>query len=208
MDSRIKVIASASVLNYSGGDRFLQSLERDYSVSIYERFSKFDGTGDPFEDIITKFTVVIASKFIDYIREYIIDKGGKYVFKELLFKPFLEKLEKFSVINENMPLDRLVFQYDDITIWVGYARTNNVNVVSLMSVEVMKRLPALRQAGAGDLKIVASPLIRQGMDWKFVSEEERQITGFTENWGLDFNFGNRLVFHVQSGKQTDAYWWD
>jgi hypothetical protein len=208
MDSRIKIVASESVLNYSGGEGFINSLAQYYDVEVLERTSSFEGIGDPMEDLITFFKVEIAGNFIPFIKEYLIKEGAKYVLKELLFKPFLEKLERFKTLNENMPIDRLTFQYDDITIWVGYARKNNVNVVSIMSVEVMKHLPALRESGAGDLNLIASPVVLQGIDWQFVSDKERPITGFTENWGLEFNLNNRLVYHVKSGRQTFAHWWD
>jgi hypothetical protein len=215
MDSRIIFHPPIEMFRFNGAEQFVRDVSKHYDVEIPENKSGFDGLpemGDVehFEQAANLFTLIISYPFVHFVMQYLVKEAGKYVFKEWMFKPFLLYLEKFKSINPTFSIDRLVFRYDDITIWVGYARKNHINVVSLMSTEIIKQMPHFRTMGLGDPTLIASPVIFQNSAWYFASDINKPILDFFQNWGLEFNNneGNRLVYNVPSGTHKFNLWQD
>jgi hypothetical protein len=211
MEQKVRIVVNGDLSQYRGGKEFLKTLQDEFILQMYEeeQWSNMTGPemGDPFTSGVN-FLFLISETFAALIGTYIAKEVGKAILKELLLEPFFDALEKMESLNEEINIDRLTFEYEDITIMIGYSRKNHINVVSMMSDQVAKHLSGLRDDDLGDLNLIATPVVKEEMEWKFLAPQAiTPLSDFLINWGLEYNVSNRSVYHVKTRLVTYDYWW-
>jgi len=206
MENKIKIDVYGGIHDYKGAKAFFSTLNKNFETTYHEpEYSNATGQQEPLT-----FFINIKEQIMSFIGSYILEEAGKYFVKELILKPFFEKLEQFEDLNEDLNVGYFEFSFSDINIRVGYSRKNHINVVSFISIELLKRIPYLRSLNIGELNLIVTPVIFQNSNWLFWDNPPRETTfqSYTIFWGVEFNQMNRLVYNIKGNQFHSEYWWD
>ena len=200
-----------NIIGTSGRSKDMQTyfneLSKDFKVNKYVRESFHSAQGTKQKETLS-LKVIVENNFLDFMELYIIRKATGFLLKELLFDPLFRLLKNIDGMNDIKPADDIIFKYDDIEVKVAYARGNQQNAVSQISLKLLTLRNELENKGLGKLTSVVTPVKQIENIWKFyIPSQKFTLDQYLVYWGLEYNEMNKCVLHIPFKLIIHEHWW-
>jgi hypothetical protein len=192
----LEIVGSPEI--YKGGKDFRRQLEKHYCVE--EHYENFSGPeyGDPAASILG-FVFKISAGILAFLKQELIEEGGKLILRKALFDPLVRHLERLEGLNKDVICSTVAFHFNDIRIEMNYSRANHINAISLISAELVKNWQSLKGDNFGQVSFILTPVHRVGLDWElFKPERFATLEVFIHNWGLSYQSGQEAIYNVKT----------
>lgn len=201
----IHIYATSGI--YFSLEKYTETLKNEYEIKkhCFERFSAADGsTTVEFMNL----AVNLKSSISHFLESYIQQESLEYIFKAGILYPFYKWLKGLETgIVDNSPRE-IEYIFDDVTIKIGYSKSNHVNAVGLICTKVNSMKEALEKESIKRLTMVASPVKKNNGQWHFYAPDNTfQINNYLDFLGLVINDSNKCVLDKTAGKIIFEHWW-
>jgi hypothetical protein len=182
-------------------------LETEFKVrqSTFERFSGADGSQT---QEFLKIIIEVKLGLTDFVKTYVKDKIFEFAFETGILYPFYRWLKKVDALELRDAPREIEYKFDDITIKIGYTKSNHINGLGLVCGKIPVIREVLAQQGLKDISVIATPMTMRNNQWFFFSPDKNfPLTSYLDHLGIEINKSNRFILNTLDGKVIFQHWW-